>query len=421
MVGRVQLTTLSTTDHVVVVGAGLAGWRTCEELRNLGFEGQLTLIGEEPHVPYDRPPLSKQVMSGKWDLAHTVLATPERLDAARVTMRLGVGASRLDVATATVVLSDGTEVQGTHVVIATGARARRLAWHEDFLYEVRTRDDAHRLISRLAQLSLGDLIAIIGAGFIGAEVATAVAARGLRPLLLEAAALPLVGVVGPEVAQWLSVLPAAAGIELRTNQKIVGTARVSPDARDAPSGTGEPSDAEVLFADGTRLAAGAVVVGVGAQPNTEWLEASGLELENGVVVDANLLCRAHVAAVGDVANFPWSSGQRSRIEHWEVASNHARALARHWMTGEPADRIIPYFWSDQYGKKIQMLGHPRSDDDVLRVRSVSEEQWLAIYSRQGVVTGIIGLGQPRALMLSRSLLEVETTLEEARALAPWAP
>lgn len=403
---------LEPRDHVVVVGAGLAGWRTCEELRALDFKGRLTLLGEEPHAPYDRPPLSKQVMSGTWDLDHTVLATPERLDAAGVTFRRGVAATRLDAATATVVLGDGVEVRGTHVVVATGARARRLAWHEDFLYEVRTRDDAQRLAARLAQLSRGDVVAIIGAGFIGAEIATAVAARGLRPLLLEAAALPLVGVVGPEVAQWLSALPSAAGIELRTSQEIVGVA--------ASTSRDDEGDAEVLFADSTRLEARAVVVGVGAQPNTEWLEGSGLDIDDGVVVDENQLARAHVAAVGDVASFPWTNDQHLRIEHWEVAAQHARSLARHWMTGERSARLVPYFWSDQYGKKIQMLGHPRPDDEVVRVKDVGAGQWLAMYTREGVVTGLIALSQPRALMLSKSLLEGETTREEALALAPWS-
>lgn len=403
---------LEPSDHVVVVGAGLAGWRTCVELRALDFTGHLTLLGEEPHAPYDRPPLSKQVMSGKWDLDHTVLATPEHLDAAGVTFRRGVAATGLDVATATVVLDDGVEVRGTHVVVATGARARRLDWHEDFLYEVRTRDDAQRLSARLAQLSSGDVVAIVGAGFIGAEIATAVSARGLRPLVLEAAALPLVGVVGPEVAQWLSGLPSAAGIELRTSQTIVGVSAITS--------RGDEGDAEVLFADGTRLDARAVVVGVGAQPNTEWLEGSGLDIDNGLVVDENQLARAHVAAVGDVASFAWTKGQHLRIEHWEVAVQHARTLARHWMTGERPTRLVPYFWSDQYGRKIQMLGHPRRDDEVTRVKIVDAGQWLAMYTREGIVTGLIALSQPRALMLSRSLLEEETTREEALALAPWA-
>ena len=403
--------TLTGADHVVIVGAGLAGWRTCEELRRHGFAGRLTLIGDEAYPPYDRPPLSKQVMSGKWPLDHTTLATPEKLEKNQVDMRVGVAATHLDVTSTAVTLGDDSIVAGSHVVIATGARARRLVWHQVYLNEVRTRDDATRLISRLEQLSPGDVVAIIGAGFIGAEVATAVSARGLHPIILEAAERPLINVLGETVSKWLAHLPAAAGIELRTTQKIVAVTDHRYDN----------GNADVVFDDGSFLHVRAVVVGVGAQPNVEWLADSGLEVGNGVVVDQNQLCAARVAAVGDVASFPWTNGEHVRIEHWQVAADHAGALARHWMTGEDSPMLIPYFWSDQYGQKIQMLGHPRPSDDVVRVKDTGENQWLALYVRDGIVTGLIALGQPRALMLSKPLLAHPTALEDALASAPWAP
>ncbi len=402
---------LSPADHVVVVGAGLAGWRTCEELRRHGYAGRLSLIGDEPHSPYDRPPLSKQVMSGKWTLEHTTLATPEKLAAADVELLLGAGATHLDVAARSVTLSDGRVVTGTHVVIATGARARRLAFHHDALFEVRTRDDVARLTTRLSALDPGEVVAIIGAGFIGAEVATALAARGLRPVVLEAAARPLLGVLGEEVSRWLASLPGDAGIDVRADQRIAGVEAV-----------GDEGDAEVVFEDGARLAARAVIVGVGAQPNVEWLEGSGLVLDNGVVVDERHQCAVHVAAVGDVANFAWSGGEAGehvRVEHWQVATDHAAALARYWTTGEEPGRLIPYFWSDQYGRKIQMLGHPRRDDDVRRVKETDAGQWLGLYSRRGLVTGLVALNQPRALMLSKVLLETPTSLDDALLRAPW--
>src|ERR1035437_9519576 len=385
--------TLTGADHVVIVGAGLAGWRTCEELRRHGFMGRLTLIGDEAYPPYDRPPLSKQVMSGKWSLDHTTLATPEKLEKNQVDLRVGVAATHLDVTSTAVTLSDDSIVAGSHVVIATGARTRRLVWHETYLNEVRTRDDATRLISRLEQLSPGDVVAIIGAGFIGAEVATAVSARGLHPIILEAAERPLINVLGETVSKWLAHLPADAGIELRTAQKIVAVTDHRYDN----------GDADVVFDDESFLHARAVVVGVGAQPNVEWLADSGLEVSNGGVVDQNQLCAARVAAVGDVASFPWTNGEHVRIEHWQVATDHAGALARHWITGEDSPTLIPYFWSDQYGQKIQMLGHPRPSDDVVRVKHTGENQWLALYVRDGIVTGLIALGQPRALMLSKPL------------------
>jgi NADPH-dependent 2,4-dienoyl-CoA reductase/sulfur reductase-like enzyme len=402
--------TLSAHDHVVVVGAGLAGWRVCEELRRHGFEGQLTLVGDEVHVPYDRPPLSKKVMAGKWSVEHTTLATPERLEHAKVQLRLGVKAAHLDVETPAVTLSDGSVVTGTHVVIATGARARRLAWYEPYLYELRNLDDAIRLTSRLDALAPGDVVVIVGGGFIGAEVATAVAARGLRPIVLEALERPLINVLGESASQWMHNLPSEAGIELRTRQKVTSVTHRT-------DGIG---DADVLFDDGSTLHAKAVVMGVGAQPNVEWLSDSGLKVDNGVVVDRNQLCAPHVAAVGDVASFPGADGALVRIEHWQVATDHAGALARHWMTGEESPTLIPYFWSDQYGKKIQMLGHPAPSDDVVRVKDAGDSQWLALYSRDDIVTGLLALSQPRALMLSKSLLEVPTSLELAMATAPWA-
>ncbi|NNN08863.1 MAG: FAD-dependent oxidoreductase, partial [Acidimicrobiaceae bacterium] len=326
MAGELRVTRLSGSDHVVIVGAGLAGWRTSEELRRHGFSGRITLIGDEPEPPYDRPPLSKQVLSGKWPLEHTTLATPEKIDHANVEMRLGVGARSLDVASTTVTLNDGSAVAGTHVVIATGARARRLAWYEPNVYLVRSRADVRRLIARLDELSPGDAVAIIGAGFIGAEVATALKSRGLSPVLLEAEERPLLHVLGETVSQWLRDLPANFGVELRTTQKVEAvTYRDDPDMN---------GDADVIFEDASSLRVRAVVLGVGAQPNVEWLDDSGLLLDNGVVVDENQLCAPRVGAVGDVASFSWSSDTHVRIEHWQVASDHAGALARYWMTGE---------------------------------------------------------------------------------------
>ena len=398
---------LAPSDHVVVVGAGLAGWRTCEELRAAGFAGRLTLIGDEPYPPYDRPPLSKQVMSGKWTIEHATLATADKVAALRVDLVLGAPATHLDVESTSVTLGEGRVVTGTHVVIATGARAKRLPLHREFLFEVRRREDVTRLTDRLSALAPGDVVAVIGGGFIGAEVATAILARGLRPIVLEAASRPLVGVLGEEVSRWLEDVPSEGGVEVRTLQRIVAVEAV-----------GDAGDVDVLFEDASRLRARAVVVGVGAQPNVEWLAGSGLSIDDGVVVDEHQLCRPRVAAVGDVANFAWGD-EHVRIEHWQVAADHAGALARYWMSGEDGAAFVPYFWSDQYGRKIQVLGHPRRDDEVCRVRDTGAGQWLGLYSRDGVVSGLVALNQPRALMLSRGLLVEPTRLEDALARAPW--
>jgi NADPH-dependent 2,4-dienoyl-CoA reductase/sulfur reductase-like enzyme len=403
---------LQGSHHVVIVGAGFAGWRLVEALRREGFDGAITLLGEETHAPYDRPPLSKQVLAGKWGAERATLATPEKIAEADVDLRLGVRAVGLDIESITVELENGTRVQGTHVVIATGTRARRLPFSADArILTLRNRDDEHRLQLELDGLEPASVIAVIGGGFIGAEVATQLKSRGFTPIVLEAQERPLVGVLGPDVSSWLERLASDAHIELRNDQHIRDVEHVSEGF-------------VVRFDDGGELRADAVVEGVGALANFEWLEGSGLTLDDGVVVDENLLARENIAAIGDVARFSWPNvmgEELVRIEHWEVANVHANALAHYWMTAEgPRTLMVPYFWSDQYGKKIQLLGHPRPNDDVTRVSGAPEEgKWLAIYSRGGVVTGIVALSQPRALMLSKHLVDSPSTLELALDDAPW--
>jgi len=405
--------TLRESDHVVVVGAGLAGWRLVEALRREGFEGALTLVGDESHRPYDRPPLSKQVLVGKWTADHATLATDDHLASADVQLRLGSPAITLDVATTTVDLADGDRIAGTHVVIATGSRARTLPFSaQGALHTLRNLDDVAGLDRELADLEPKSVVAVIGGGFIGAEVATALRTRGLRPVVLEAAERPLLNVLGPDVSSWLEGLPAAVGVELRTSQSIVDV-------------QGSRGSFLISFKDGDDLEARAVVVGAGALPNVEWLATSGLTIDNGVVVNEHLLATDRVAAIGDVARFEWpnvAGSELTRIEHWQVANDHAGSLARYWVTGEAATKLlVPYFWSDQYAKKIQLLGHPRASDDVTKVVvTPDDEKWVALYSRDGLVTGIVALSQPRALMLSKHLLEAPTMLDDALAAAPWA-
>lgn len=403
---------LQPTDHVVVVGAGLAGWRFIEAVRRNGYEGALTLIGDESYLPYDRPPLSKQVLSGKWDAGKTSLATPELVKTYEVTLRLGVAATGLDVAATTVHLGNGDQLSATHVVIATGARARSLPFSAGALVQsLRNRNDSESLEAVIASLKPGERVAIIGGGFIGAETATSLHTRGFVPIVLEAAPRPLLNVLGPEVSLWLEGLSRNAGVELRNDQKIRDVIEVEDGL-------------VVVMEDNTSLTVGAAIVGVGAVVNVEWLATSGLTIDNGVVVDENLLATERVGALGDVARFMWGNPlgeELVRIEHWQVANDHAAHLAHYWTRGSaPDSALVPYFWSDQYGKKIQMLGHARPSDDVVLVTGdAGEYKWVALYSREGVVTGAVALNQPRALMLCKPLLEVTTSLEDALAQKPW--
>ncbi len=399
---------LDASSHVVVVGAGLAGWRTVEALRDAGFDGSLTLVGDEPHAPYDRPPLSKQVLSGR--LGPDVL--PLERHPVEVVRRLGVAATALDAARRRVWLADGSEIAATHVVVATGARARRLeVTAAGAVHTLRTRDDLDRLLGDLERLGPGDRAAVIGGGFIGAEVATSLHARGLVPIVIEALERPLIGALGPRVSEWLVDLPTGADIEVRCRQVV----------RDVvPRGSGW----RVELADGD-LDVDLVVAGVGADPNVEWLAGSGLEIDRGVVVDEHLEASVDVAAVGDVARFAWPGPlgtERIRVEHWQVAADHALALASWWTGRGTPPPLVPYFWSDQYGTKIQLLGHPHADDEVdVVLGQPTEDRWLALYHRGGRVSGAVARRYPRALMLARSLVESGAPLEEALHDAPWAP
>jgi 3-phenylpropionate/trans-cinnamate dioxygenase ferredoxin reductase component len=405
--------TLQPSDHVIVVGAGLAGWRLVEFLRREGYEGAITLVGDEAHAPYDRPPLSKQVLTGRWDVSKSILATPEKLADSHATVLLSDRAVALDVESITVELASGKKITGTHVVIATGARARPLSYPSSGeLMTLRSYDDALRLCETLDGLAPDSVVVIIGGGFIGGEAATSMKARGLVPIVLEAAERPLITVLGDEVSAWLQLMAGPAGIDLRTRQQI----------RDvAVSETG----ATVYLEDGNAIEASAVLAAVGSAFDLEWLASSGLTLDGGIVVDRNFEAAPHVAAIGDVAKFPLrgvDGDELVRIEHWQLAVEHALELARSWMSDERAIvPMVPYFWSDQMGRKIQLLGHPHPSDDVTLVEGSPEElKWLALYSRHGLVTGVVALSNPRGLTKSRPVLNEVTTLENAFALAPWS-
>ncbi len=400
---------LGPDDHVVVVGAGLAGWRLCEGLRRHGFAGRVTLVGAEPHLPYDRPPLSKQVLAGRWDLDRVALAGEERAREIGVALTRGVRAVALDAAAGEVTLADGARLGATRVALAVGVEARAFVTPSSGpLPTLRSLDDAVALRDTVAGLEAGETVVVVGGGFLGAEVATSLAARGLVPVVLEAAARPLVGPLGEEVAGWLAGLAADASIELRTGVVV----------RDVVAGS---ASWRVELERGS-LEGRAVVAAVGSRLDLGWLEGSGLELDDGIVVDAGLGATPRVAALGDAARVVEVEGERgARREHWQVAADHAEALARAWAGVEPSPlAATPYFWSDQYGKKIQLLGRPRPDDEVVRVVGpASPDRWLALYARRGVVTGAVALSQPRALMRAKPLVDANASLDAALADAPW--
>ncbi|HEY1826655.1 MAG TPA: FAD-dependent oxidoreductase [Acidimicrobiales bacterium] len=404
-------------ESVIVVGASLAGWRATEGLRAEGFEGKISLVGEEPHLPYDRPPLSKQVLAGTWPAEKAVLADKKRSSDLQVHEVLGRRAVRLDAAGRKVELDDGTVLSGDGIVLSTGAAPRRLPGTEslgpaDGLFTLRTLDDSLALRAAVTVVE-GARVVVVGAGFIGSEVASTCAGLDCRVTVLEVMDVPLRNVLGPVVGAHCASLHGANGVDLRTG---VGLQRIE---RGYASGSGRLT---VHLVDGEPVEADVVVVGIGVSPSTEWLEGSGLTLENGVVCDDRLFAADGIVAAGDLARWVWrhdGSEELIRIEHWEVAANAGGAAARSLLAGRsdaPSFTPIPYFWSDQYGIRIQVLGNPGGDDEVaITEGSFDEGKFVAVYGRAGRLRAVMAIGKPRQLMSFRPLLQNGASWDEALA------
>jgi 3-phenylpropionate/trans-cinnamate dioxygenase ferredoxin reductase subunit len=406
---------------VIVVGASLAGWRAVETLRKEGFEGAISLVGDERHLPYDRPPLSKQVLAGTWPPEKAVLADKRRSSELRVHEVLGQSAVRLDVPGRKVELSDGTVLHGDAIVIATGAAPRRLPGTDaltqrDGLFTLRTLDDSLALRSALTALE-SPRVVVVGAGFIGAEVASTCAGLGCRVTVLEALDIPLRDVIGPVLGAHCGSLHGANGVDLRTGAVVRGIRRGR-----AGGGEAAASGLVVELAGGEEVPADVVVVGIGVVPATGWLADSGLTVENGVVCDDRLFAADGIVAAGDIARWNWrhdGGEELVRIEHWQVAAEAGVAAARSLMAGR-ADALpftpIPYFWSDQYGIRLQVLGNPGGDDEVLVTEgSLDEGKFVALFGRSGRLRAVMAIGKPRQLMGFRPLLQAGSSWDDALA------
>jgi NADPH-dependent 2,4-dienoyl-CoA reductase/sulfur reductase-like enzyme len=409
---------IANDDTVVVVGASLAGWRAVETLRAEGFEGDVTLVGEELHLPYDRPPLSKQVLAGTWPPERVVLADRHRSSALRVHEVLGHRAVRLDVADRQIEIDDGTLLTGDAIVLATGASPRRLPGTEelgphDGLFTLRTLDDSLALRSALTARESCRVV-VIGAGFIGAEVASTCAALGCQVTVLEAMEIPLGNVLGPQIGAYCATLHADHGVDLRTGAGVAGIQRAE----------GSRGGLVVALSGGDSIEAHVVVVGIGVLPSVGWLDASGLTLENGVVCDDRLFAADAIVAAGDMARWNWRhDGQEEliRIEHWQLAAEAGVAAARSLLAGRAAAvafNPVPYFWSDQFDIRFQVLGNPGGTDDVEIVEgSLDEGKFVALFGRAGRLRAVMAIGKPRQLMGFRPLLEAGSSWDDALAHA----
>jgi NADPH-dependent 2,4-dienoyl-CoA reductase/sulfur reductase-like enzyme len=396
--------------RIVIVGASLAGLRAAETLRERGFDGELTLIGAEPHRPYDRPPLSKQVLQGTWEPERSFFRRKDGYDALALDMRLGVRATSLDLRSRRVTLADGTVADYDRLIIATGARVRtlpRIAGRPGLL-TLRGLDDA---IALRRALTDSPRVAIVGAGFIGLEVAASCRARGLPVTVIEALPLPLSPALGPALCEMVAALHRDHGVDLRTGVAVTGV-------------YGESRVAGVALSDGARVDADVVVVGIGVMPNTEWLAPSGLTLDNGIVCNGAGEAAPGVYAAGDVARVAnrWH-GDSPRIEHWTNAVEQAVHAAENALAGPEAHRnfsSVPYFWSDQYDRKIQFAGRAHPHDEMVIVDgSVADRRLTALYRRGNRAVACLAVNQPLALIKYRKLLAAgtswDTTLAEATA------
>ena len=390
---------------VTIVGASLAGLNAAEALRREGFDGRITLMGAENHLPYDRPPLSKQVLAGDWEPGRAALTDPEELEEDGIEARLGVRAAALDLDARELTLHTGETVGFDGLVIATGARCRTMPGTEGIggVHVLRSLDDC--LALRADFEAMPQRVVVVGAGFIGAEVAATARGRGLDVTMVEALPTPLSRVLGDEMGEVCAEVHRDHGVDLRT---AVGVERISGDGRVE----------RVTLSDGSMIDADVVVVGIGVIPNTEWLDGSGLEVDDGVMCDASCLAADRVTAAGDVARWPNELfGETMRVEHWDNAAQQGAHAARRLLDAAVGPFTpVPWFWSDQYDRKIQLAGRVRGDDEVRVVTgSVDERRFAAVYGREGRIVGVLGFNRPRHVMRYRALIEHRASFDEALA------
>lgn len=388
---------------MVVVGAGMAGVQTAVALREQGFAGDVTVIGAEPHQPYDRPPLSKAVLLGKaedsaFDLDFDSLGVDLRLGCEALGVR--PGDRELD--------TEAGPVPYDVLVLATGAEPVTLPGTEGVpgVHLLRTLDDATRLRPVLARQH--DIV-VVGAGWIGAEFATAAREAGCAVTVVEAADRPLAGVLPAEVAAPMAGWYADSGAELRTGARVE---RVEPGA--------------VVLADGTRLPADAVVVGIGARPATGWLAGSGIERGafGEVVTDARLRASAPgVYAVGDCASFPSARyGERLLVHHWDNALQGPRTVAANILgETEAVYDPVPYFWSEQFGRFVQYAGHHAAADRLVWRGDPASPAWTVCWLRGDRLVALLAVGRPRDLAQGRRLIEAGRAMDPRALADPGRP
>jgi len=385
---------------VAIAGASLAGLNAADELRARGFDGRIIMVGREPDMPYDRPPLSKEMLKGALPAPELTLPCKPDLDA---DWRLGRSAASLDVRARTLALDDGERINFDGLVIATGASPRRPSFNVPAgVHFLRTRRDAERLKADLDRLP--SRVVVMGGGFIGAEVASTCRALGIAVTIVEPLPGLLVRALGNHVSALIGGIHRDSGVDLKTGIQAV----------DAPADASGRVRA-IRLSDGSEIETDVVVVAIGVVPDTEWLKDSGLDIRDGVLCDATCLAAPHITAAGDVAR--WTNlrfDECRRVEHWENAIQQGRHAARRLLadgTGTPEPYTpVPWVWSDQFGLKLQVYGSTVGHDEVRFVDGPApDHKFVALYRRGSRLAGIAGIGKVRALLAYRQLLEAGAT------------
>jgi 3-phenylpropionate/trans-cinnamate dioxygenase ferredoxin reductase subunit len=386
---------VAAPKSIVIVGANLAGGRATEELRKKGFDGRITLIGEEPQRPYERPPLSKEFLRGEQPLEKAFLRPDEWYSENNIELRLGTRAEGIDPRERKVALHEGSAVSYDALLLCTGGRPRQLQSPGaglDGIMTFRNIDDAVAVSDRLKP---GARIVVVGAGFIGSEIAAGARSRGCEVTVLEAEPVPLVRALGEEVGKIHGQIHRDNGVDLRCGVKVEGF-----------EGDGDGHVRRLLTSAGP-IDADFVVVGVGIIPNVECAQDAGLEVSNGIVVDE--LCRTSapgVYAAGDVANHPNPIlGERIRVEHWQNAQNQGTAAARSMLGGTEPFSEVPWFWSDQYDINLQMAGHPLHWNKIVYRGDVEARAFSAFYLNHGKLVAAVAFNKAKDVRGARALIE----------------
>ena len=397
--------------RLVVVGASLAGLRAVEAARKAGHRGEVVLVGGERHLPYDRPPLSKTFLDAARD--EGLASPPYFRDEAvlrgelRVDVRLSTWATALDT-TSKIVTAGGESIPYDALIIATGAEPRKLPVADGLpgVRTLRTLDDS---LAIRAAFEAGARTVVVGAGFIGSEIASAARKRGLSVTIVEAQPVPLVRAAGPQMGAALAALHDRHGTDLRCGVAVQGI-------------EGDGKVERVVLDDGTVVPADLVVVGIGVSPSVGWLAGSGLALENGIQCDETLRTVAPgVYAAGDVAHWHnHTMGERQRMENWTAAAEQGAVAARNALNPDAAKPYgtVPYYWSDWYGLRIQFVGSPEADEVRLVDGDVEDgERWVALYRRADRLIGALTLNGPGEIMKYRNQIAAGGSWNDALAFA----